>query len=131
MKRLLALALPLGIGAAAAAPAQNAAEPGQRIRQVIIYGNEACPPSSPNEIVVCARRNADEQFRIPRELREAPPDAADGSWAARAQSLEMVGRTGTQSCSTVGPGGFTGCWEQMMNQARQENRAAGTNAQVP
>ena len=51
---------------------------------------------------------------------------------SRARAIEYVGRTGIQSCSTVGPGGFTGCWEQMVRawRARSGGRErAGRRAQ--
>ncbi|MDP9413975.1 MAG: hypothetical protein M3Q08_07755 [Pseudomonadota bacterium] len=96
----------------------------ERVRQVIVYGRDPCPRGRADEIVICARRPAEERYRIPRELRNQTPTRGGTSWAARARSLETVGRTGIQSCSTVGPGGFTGCWEQMMRTAREERRAA-------
>lgn len=104
--------------------APAAAQSGERIKRVIVYGREACPRGSGDEIVICGRRPESERFRIPRELREPSDNPENTSWAVRARSLEYVGRAGTQSCSTVGPGGFTGCWEQMMRQAREERRQA-------
>jgi hypothetical protein len=109
-----ALALP------AAAPAQGGTE---RIARVVIYGKDPCPRASTGEeIVVCARRPETERYRIPKEIRdrEASDNPDNVSWAERAESLEYVGRTGIQSCSTVGPGGFTGCWAQMIRTARGE-----------
>jgi hypothetical protein len=41
----------------------------------------------------------------------------------RAQSIEYVGRSGTESCSPVGAGGFTGCFEQMARAAKEERKA--------
>ena len=110
-----------------AAPA--AAQSGERIKRVIVYGREACPRGTGDEIVICGRRPESERYRIPEELREPSDNPENESWAVRARSLEYVGRTGTQSCSTVGPGGFTGCWEQMMRQAREERRQAGGQPQ--
>src|SRR4051794_2717003 len=115
---LIATAGALAAGLAAPAGAQ------QRIRQLVIYGNDPCPRgASGDEIVVCARKPETERYRIPQELRNAPSDdPASQSWANKAESLEYVGRTGIQSCSTVGPGGFTGCWAQMLSAARAERR---------
>ena len=93
----------------------------ERLNRVIVYGNDPCPRGSGDEIVVCARRPDNDRYRIPEELRrEGQPESE--SWAARAESLETIGDTGIQSCSTVGPGGFTGCWAEMMRQARQAKR---------
>ena len=94
------------------------------VRQVVVYGRDPCPRGSGGEIVICARRPESERYRLPRAARGRAPGPASTSWAARARSLEYVGRTGTQSCSTVGPGGHTGCWEQMMRAAREEQDAA-------
>jgi hypothetical protein len=119
-------ALPRLLFAAAAAacllPAAPAAAQRPRITRVVIYGNDPCPVSE-NEIIVCARRPEKERFRIPEELRTGDPaDPRNRSWADRAESLEYVGRAGPQSCSTVGPGGFTGCWAEMMRAARGDRR---------
>lgn len=113
----------VGLTLGAAALAEPAQQQGPRVSQVIVYGSDACPRGDDDEIVVCARKPEYDRLRIPGNLREAPPDPEGESWAARAESLEYVGRTGIQSCSTVGPGGFTGCWEQMIRQAQDERRA--------
>jgi hypothetical protein len=121
-------ALPLAALAAAAAllPAPAGAQAGQeRIRRLVIYGNDPCPRStSGDEIVVCARRPETERYRIPKELRDAEPDddPESTSWAARAEALEYVGRAGIQSCSTVGPGGASGCWNELVRAWRNERR---------
>lgn len=96
----------------------------QDVRRVVVYGSEACPRGEAGEIIVCARRPEGDRYRIPEELRDAPDDDPESeSWAARAESLEYVGQTGIESCSPAGPGGFTGCWEQMMRQAQRERAA--------
>lgn len=94
-----------------------------KVNQLIIYGDDACPPSTENEIIVCARRPEGDRFRIPENLRERD-DPRNESWANRAVELSYVGRTGTGSCSPAGPGGWTGCFGQLLNQARleRENR---------
>jgi hypothetical protein len=118
-----------GAFAASPAPAQQpAAAPAgadPRVNQVIVYGGDPCPPSTDEEITVCARLPEDDRFRIPPNLRDNPNDPASQSWAGRAVELQYVGRTGTESCSTVGPGGFTGCMSRMINQARAERRGEG------
>ena len=100
-----------------------AAEP--RVNQVIVYGSDPCPASTDEEITVCARLPEDDRYRIPPNLRENPNAPANQAWASRAYELAYVGRSGTDSCSTAGAGGFTGCFAQILNQARAERRAAG------
>ncbi len=107
-----------GIGfASAPAAAQDA---GDTIAEIIVYGNDPCPRSTDDEVVVCARRPEAERYRIPERLREGGSLQSRTAWAARARSLEYVGRTGIQSCEPVGPGGHTGCLEQLIDAARAE-----------
>ena len=90
-----------------------------------LFGNERCPTdSNGNEVVVCVRRSAAEQFRIPKEMREFKVTPANESWAARAQGLvnDPTASGGIGSCSTVGPGGSTGCFLQQAQAARAENK---------
>jgi hypothetical protein len=126
MKRLLTLAVALAAGAGLAAEAsalQSGSNSGRRVNQIIVYGSDPCPPSRGDDIVVCARRPEDDRYRIPEPFRGNTDLRDNQSWAANARSLEYVGRTGINSCSTVGPGGFTGCWEKMMRAAREERAA--------
>ncbi len=105
----------------------------ERINQVIVYGDDACPPppDGSDDIVVCARLDEGERYRIPEALRGNPNDPARESWTARVRSLERIGRTGTESCSAVGPGGFTGCFSQLIDQSYAERaQAAGTDWSV-
>jgi hypothetical protein len=100
-----------------------------RINQLIIYGDDPCPQSSNDEIIVCARLPDSERYRVPESVRDNPNDPQSRSWADRALELSYVGRTGTDSCSTSGPGGFTGCFNQIVSQARAE-RAGRDDGQV-
>jgi hypothetical protein len=108
-----------------AVPGAPAAAAEPQVNQVIVYGNDACPASTNDVITVCARLPEDDRYRIPPNLRENPNAPANQAWANRAIELSYVGRTGTDSCSTVGGGGFTGCMSQIINQARAERRTAG------
>ncbi|HVF93853.1 MAG TPA: hypothetical protein VM900_06030 [Sphingomonas sp.] len=94
---------------------------------LVLYGNERCPTdNSGNEIVVCEKRSAEEQFRVPKELREFQVTPQNEAWAARAQgTLEAgVGANSIGSCSTVGAAGATGCFAQQARAARKANNAA-------
>ena len=120
MKNILfAAAASAAFAFSASASAQPAAEE-VRVNQLIVYGSDPCPQSTSNdEIVVCARRPENDRFRIPEPLRNSG-SPANASWASRALELQYVGRTGTESCSPVGPGGATGCLTRFINQARAE-----------
>ena len=121
-----ALAQQPGVPVPGAAAAEAASESDVRVNQLIVYGSDPCPQSEdPSEVTVCARLPEDDRFRLPPNLRENPNDPASQSWTGRAIELSYVGRTGTESCSTVGGGGFTGCFSQIVNQARAERRGAG------
>jgi hypothetical protein len=105
---------------AAPAAAQPAPPPGERINQLIVYGDDPCPASTDEEITVCARKPEGDRFRIPEALRGDPNDPANQAWATRATELQYVGRSGIGSCSTSGPGGMIGCFNDIVRQARAE-----------
>jgi hypothetical protein len=107
----------LATAPATAQSAQNA------IAEIIVYGNDPCPRSTDDDIVVCARRPEAERYRIPERLREGGSLQSRTAWASRARALEYVGRSGPQSCSPVGPAGHTGCLEQLIGIARAERNA--------
>jgi len=93
-----------------------------------LFGNERCPTDNQgNEIVVCVRRGAEEQFRVPKELRELQVTPENESWAVRATGTlnEGTGVNSIGSCSAVGAGGATGCFAQRV----RENRAANAQRQ--
>ena len=102
-----------------------------QVAEIIVYGNDPCPRSTDSEVVVCARKPESERYRIPERFRESGPRQTRESWAARAKSFEYVGQTGTMSCSAVGPGGHTGCLQNMIERARAEYRASRTEGVPP
>lgn len=83
---------------------------------VIVYGDDACPESTGDTIVVCARKAESERYRIPKSVRLSD-DPSNEAWAQRVEQLEMVGSFGTMSCSPTGAGGFTGCTQAMIREA--------------
>jgi hypothetical protein len=114
----------LSLVAAAATIAAFAAQPASaqaNIARITIYGNDPCPRSQGDEIVVCARVPESERYRVPKQLRDAKK-AGIQSWGERAESLEYVGASGTASCSPVGAGGWTGCQDRLLSQARAERK---------
>ena len=126
MKSLFAAAAGLAALAAAPAAAQEAAAAptpdDTKISQLIVYGNDPCPASTEEEIVVCARKPESDRFRIPENLRSNPNDPANETWSQRATELQYVGRSGIGSCSPTGPGGVTGCYEELVRNARAERQ---------
>jgi len=121
MKALFLAAGGALLATAPAAAQTPAADP--KISTMIIYGDDACPPSTDDTIVVCARKPEGERYRIPEALRGDPNDPTNQAWATRATALEYAGRSGIGSCSTVGPGGASGCFNQIVRQARAERGA--------
>jgi hypothetical protein len=121
----------LALGCGAATAQTLTPEGAARIRHVIVYGADPCPPSSEDEIVVCARRPDGERYRVPENLREGVPGPEYESWAARSRNLEYVGRSGTMSCTPSGDGGWTGCWQQMMRQWREDRTINAEGQPVP
>ncbi len=126
-----------GPSVAPAKPVSSA--PGQVSRNapingvLTLFGNERCPTNANGEeIVVCVRRSAQEQYRVPKELREFVVTPENESWAAKAQATidTGVGVNSIGSCSAVGVGGATGCFGQRVRDARAENRARAADVPV-
>ena len=68
--------------------------------------------ASDEEVVVCGRRKDNQRYRVteefaPTELERQRPN----SIRQRAKWIEG-GEAGTNSCSEVGPGGWTGCMQK-------------------
>ena len=120
---LLLAAATIGVlSLAAPGDAQSSYSIDERIHRLVVYGDESCPKSTPDEVVVCARRTNPDEYRLPEEARESDENqAADAdSWAIDAQELEMEGNSGIMSCSPTGPGGASGCLQQFIAEAQQE-----------
>lgn len=104
-------------------------QPPQKMSVLYTYGDEPCPESSGDEIVVCAQRPESERYRVPKELREESKDTAPaggGSWAAAVEGYDDIARTTRpDSCSAVGSYGFTGCAALALRQWFEARRAAG------
>lgn len=120
---LIGAGLALLAGPAASAQPDDGAPDDARVNQLIVYGDDRCPPGGVDEIIVCARLPEEERFRIPRALRDRPGEPGSRSWYDRAIDLSYVGRSGIGSCSPAGAGGFIGCQNQLISQARAERRA--------
>jgi hypothetical protein len=124
-RRFLSVAFLAAFGALPAA-AQQGPETGggEKVSQAIVYGEDKCPVATGDEIIVCARLPEGERYRVPEIFRGgdllSPKNEA---WANKVVALERVGRFGTDSCSPVGLGGFTGCTQSLLAGAAAERIA--------
>lgn len=92
------------------------------VSEIIVFGTDPCPRSTDDQVVVCARKPESERYRIPEKLRSTGTLQQREAWANKAKALETAGATGINSCSPVGPGGFTGCLTKVINEARTQRR---------
>ncbi len=123
ISRITALALVATAGIAAAQPAMaQDASSGEKVNQLIVYGDDPCPASSAGEITVCARKDESERFRIPAPLRDNPNASVNQGWTERVRAYETVGASGVNSCSPVGSGGASGCMSRLINAAYAEKK---------
>jgi hypothetical protein len=100
-------------------PASAQQEAGDKVNTVIVYGDDECPQSTGSEIVVCARMEENERYRIPEALRQSN-DPENEPWASKVRAYETVGNFGALSCSPAGSGGELGCTAKMIEAAYQE-----------
>lgn len=132
--RLLIAAPLLLIATPSFAQKTEAGGPPQRVRSVILHGEEACPPATdPDEIVVCAT-SADSPYRIPKEFRDQPDEGPKGqAWGARVETITDVNRaTLPGACNALGTFGQSGCTSQMIRQWQREQADKKRKAsQVP
>jgi len=123
--RALALfALPLIAGLLPSSMAQ-AADPPERVINLIVYGDDPCPTDAgkEDEIVVCARKPEAERYRIPKALREKPEPVGGPGWSSQVAEQQKAGQAMTpNSCSPNGSYGFTGCTQAMLRQWYAEKR---------
>ncbi len=122
---LILLASPAGALAQQNADGSASGQPPQRVRSITLTGDQACPKSQGNEIVVCSRN--DEPYRIPKGLRDTGPVAVPNqSWVNRAAEIDQTSRVAgglPNTCSPVGTGGQTGCSVLAAKQWAAEKRA--------
>lgn len=123
MKRLILPSLLALVGTGLAVPA-HAAQGDEKVNQLIVYGKDACPVSTANEITVCARKDESERYRIPEDLRDNPNQTSNQAWTERVKAYETVGAFGTNSCSPVGLGGTTGCLGKLIDNAYAERKSS-------
>jgi len=120
MKSIAVTAALLMIAAPVSAAPEGKAT-GTKISTLLVFGNDPCPRSTEDEVVVCARQPESERYRIPKQLRGKQYNAArDGSWAGTAKVLEYVSSRGLPgSCSFIGTAGQTGCFRRFLEENRR------------
>ena len=119
-----ALALITAITPAMAQDVPAAQSSNEKVNLVIVYGDDPCPQTAGDELVVCGRKEEKDRYRIPEPLRGDPNAPANQAWGEQYKSLEYVGRSGIDSCSPSGIGGFTGCFNQLARMAKAEKQQA-------
>ena len=117
MKRLMIIVAGMSAvaGSVAAVPTAALAQAGQTT--VTIYGNDPCPREN-----ICIRAPESQRYRLPQSQNPQGTRQQRQSWAQKSKQLMTVGNTGAGTCSPVGPGGYTGCMVQEINQARQDSK---------
>jgi hypothetical protein len=121
MKRLFSLAIATAAVGLWPLPAAAQDQAGDRVSVLEVFGDDPCPQSTAEEIVVCERRDENDRYRIPEALRGSSSPANE-SWASKVKAYEAVGDFGPLSCSPVGAGGELGCTAQMIAAAYEEKR---------
>ncbi len=97
----------------------------QRSERVLeVFGNDPCPTSAGEEIVVCRRRPEAERYRIPEDLRKAEARDKESS-SERTATLDSTGKSGALSCSASGAAGASGCFRKRAKEACEEDKASG------
>lgn len=81
--------------------------PAETSREV---ARQECRALDTDAIIVCANRNERSRFRLPDRSKD-PFNPAGEMKSVMNERVGWVaeGDSGTQSCSAVGPGGWTGC----------------------
>jgi hypothetical protein len=117
MKRLMTFiaATSAIAGGVAAVPTAALAQAGQTT--ITIYGNDPCPREN-----ICIRAPESQRYRLPQSQNPQGTRQQRQSWAQKSKQIMSVGNSGAMTCSPVGPGGYTGCLNQEINQARQDSK---------
>ena len=101
------------------------------VAEIVVYGTDPCPRSTDDQVVVCARRPESERYRIPEKYRPSGTRQQTEAWSNKAKVLETVGSTGINSCSPVGPGGYTGCLTRVIREAREQRKQSNEDTTPP
>ncbi|HLL58280.1 MAG TPA: hypothetical protein VK391_00115 [Allosphingosinicella sp.] len=78
-----------------------------------------CEPGPAGEILVCGRRN-EEKYRLPIRAQGFDASGPADSVSRERHRLIQEGSSGVGSCSTSGPGGWTGCFHEQTKRRCQQ-----------
>lgn len=128
MRVMLGLAIALS---PAVAVAQDGGQPPKRIRSITVPEGQPCPKSTADEVVVCVKPEQ-EQYRIPKALRDEPKtDVQSISQSVRMERVMQDNRRILPgSCSPIGMNGQSGCAQQAAEAWAAEKRATATGQSV-
>lgn len=130
---LMAFATAAALPAATLLPAPAAAQStSETVRFVTVVGDEDCPASTADEIVVCAHYEDGEQYRLPEDFRGDVDSAPNQAWVNRVKTMDELGEKGALSCSPAGLGGYTGCTQEMIDAyyAQKDKPSAGRASEI-
>jgi hypothetical protein len=131
MRSLAIMLAVTAVGGGLIVPSGPAAAQQGTTAEVVVYGNDPCPRSSDDQVVVCSRRPETERYRLPKNQQLQGTRQQRQSWANKSQQLMTVGNTGTGSCSAAGPGGREGCLVQQIQQEKQAAKEAQQDNTAP
>lgn len=136
MRRLLISTMfAASLGGAATLPAAPAVAQTQD-RIIDVYGDEKCPASNGQQIVVCRHHDAQEKFRIPKDLRDQTPTGQSvGGNTNAVSAINSTAGTGVMqvdSCNAIGAGVNAGCTlQQNANWKAQKDADKKAAAGIP
>lgn len=93
--------------------------PAEASREVAIG---ECKLVDPDVIIICGSRKRDERFRLPDRNGPFDPKGDMKSVMNERVGWAAEGDVGINSCSAVGPGGWTGCMVKGWNRERDQNQ---------
>jgi hypothetical protein len=118
--RIAAATLLLLLVAPAVPAAAQVAAPAAEAPRIV----ERCDPSEA-EILVCGDPDAPQPYRLPPQPEGFDPRGGIDSVSRERNKLLGTGPAGNGSCTTVGPGGWTGCDIAVIKQAEQQGTRVG------
>ena len=123
MSKLTIMLSATGVLAAglAVVPAPVAAQT-QTVGEIVVYGTDPCPRATDDTVVICRRLPEAMRYRLPEQYRPGATFQEKQSWTNKARAVSNLGNTGIGSCTAVGPGGYTGCLTQEIDQAKQTRK---------